>query len=150
MGFPTAFLSSFTLTTSLLYLSLLHHQNARLHQAALLRQQSHLLNALVDSPPPHSPDYDPDTAHGRYPPTDPSYTSGATDIAYAPDDPYGRYRRGGMGYRLQRGSVVERWKDMWNRDVEGVWRWVLGTDMREVREGLEKRVEDWREGERRV
>ncbi len=55
-----------------------------------------------------------------------------------------------MGYRLQKGSVVERWKDMWNRDVEGVWRWVLGTDMREVREGLEKRVEDWREGERRV
>jgi len=67
-----------------------------------------------------------------------------------PDDPYGWYRRGGMGYRLQRGSVVERWKDVWNRDVEGVWRWVLGTDMREVREGLEKRVEDWREGERRV
>jgi altered-inheritance-of-mitochondria protein 5 len=149
MGFPTAFLSSFTLTTSILYLSLLHHQNARLHQAALLRQQSHLLNALVDSPPPHSPDYDPDTSHGRYPPTDPSYNSG-TGVTDVPDDLYGRYRRGGMGYRLQRGSVVERWKDMWNRDVEGVWRWVLGTDMREVREGLEKRVEGWREGERRV
>lgn len=70
--------------------------------------------------------------------------------AYAPDDPYGRFRGGGQGYRFERDSAVERWKDMWNRDVEGVWKWVLGTDVRRVREGLERRVEGWREGERRV
>lgn len=46
--------------------------------------------------------------------------------------------------------MVERWKDMWNRDVEGAVRWVQGVDMRMVREGVEGRLRGWGGGERRV
>ena len=33
-------------------------------------------------------------------------------------------------------DIVERWKDMWNRDVEGAVRWVQGVDLGRVGEGL--------------
>lgn len=45
---------------------------------------------------------------------------------------------------------MERWKDMWNRDVEGVVRWVQGVEVGRVREGVEARWREWRGGERRV
>ncbi|KAG7004667.1 hypothetical protein G7Y79_00024g056170 [Physcia stellaris] len=125
MGFPAAFLSGITLTSSILYLSLLHHNSNRIHQASLLRQQSHLLNSLLDTPPPHTPSYDPATSHGRY----------APDAAYTPDDPYRRWRSGGQGYRVERVGLVERWKEMWNRDVEGAVRWVQGVDLRGLGRG---------------
>ncbi|MCJ1351329.1 MAG: hypothetical protein MMC33_001313 [Icmadophila ericetorum] len=48
MGFTTSFFSGLTLTSTLLYISLLYHQNARAHQAALLYQQSLLLNSILD------------------------------------------------------------------------------------------------------
>ena len=48
MGFTTNLFSGFTLTSTTLYLSLLYHQPARAHQAALLHQQTLLLNSLSD------------------------------------------------------------------------------------------------------
>ena len=140
MGFPATFLSGVTLTSSILYLSLLHHNSNRVHQASLLRQQSVLLNSLVESPPPHSPEYNPETSHGRYP----------LDIIYTPDDPYGRFRGGGARYQVQRASLVERWKITWNREVEGAVRWVQGFETGRVREGVEARWRNWRDGQRRI
>jgi len=54
MGFTTAFVSSVTLTTSILYLSLNVHQRNRAYQSALLRQQASVLNTIVEpeAPPP--------------------------------------------------------------------------------------------------
>ncbi|KAF2479914.1 hypothetical protein BDY17DRAFT_302912 [Neohortaea acidophila] len=58
MGFTTGLLGGFTLTTTLLYLSLSLHARNRVHQAALLHQQSLILTNLVDPqpalPPPAS------------------------------------------------------------------------------------------------
>ena len=82
----------------------------------------------MDSPPPHSPDYDPETSHGRYPPA---------------EDLYGRR----VGREEGR---VERWKDMWNQEVRGVARWVQAVDVGSVSEGVERRWAEWREGGRRV
>lgn len=48
MGFLTGLFSGLTLTTATLYLSLAIHQRSRLHQSAIIRQQSLLLNSLVD------------------------------------------------------------------------------------------------------
>ena len=45
---------------------------------------------------------------------------------------------------------MERWKEMWNRDVEGAVRWVQGVDLRGVREGVQERVRELGGGERRV
>ncbi len=48
MGFPSGLFSGFTLTASTLYLTILIHNHHRLHQATTLRQQSLLLNSIVD------------------------------------------------------------------------------------------------------
>lgn len=56
----------------------------------------------------------------------------------------------GNGYRVERIGLVEKWKDMWNRDVEGVVRWVYGFEVGRVREGVERRWRGWRDGERRI
>ncbi len=126
MGFTTSLLSSFTLTTSLLYLTLLHHQRSRAHQAAILHQSSLILDSLTD------PDL-------------------ASDLATIADDNYsGGLREGIQDYRLQRAGVVERWKDGWNREVEGLVRWGSGVEWRGVREGLEGRWEGWVQGRRRA
>lgn len=45
---------------------------------------------------------------------------------------------------------METWKDRWNGEVEGAVRWVQRFDWRRVREGLEGRAREWKEGERRV
>lgn len=55
MGFTTGFLGGLTLTYSLLYLSVYVHRQNRTHQALLLRQQSRLLNSVIDPP---EPEYD--------------------------------------------------------------------------------------------
>lgn len=58
MGFTTGFLGGLTLTYSLLYLSVYVHRQNRTHQALLLRQQSRLLNSVIDPP---EPEYAPPT-----------------------------------------------------------------------------------------
>ena len=45
---------------------------------------------------------------------------------------------------------MERWKEMWNRDVEGAVRWVQGVDLSGVREGVQGRLRAWGGGERGV
>jgi altered-inheritance-of-mitochondria protein 5 len=126
MGFTTSFISGITVTSTTLYLSLLYHQRARLRQATLLHQQSLLLNSITD---PHL----------------------ASELATIQEENYsGGLREGVRDYRLQKAGLVERWKDVWNREVEGAVRWVQGVDWRRVREGVEGRARGVREGERRV
>jgi len=55
MGFTTGLLGGFTLTTTLIYLSLNIHTHNRIHQAALLQQQALNLNNIVDPLPPAPP-----------------------------------------------------------------------------------------------
>ncbi|KAK3671919.1 hypothetical protein LTR78_008285 [Recurvomyces mirabilis] len=55
MGFTTGLLGGFTLTTTLIYLSITLHTRNRIQQAALLHQQSFVLNNLVE-PAPASPE----------------------------------------------------------------------------------------------
>lgn len=118
MGFLTGLFSGLTLTTATLYLSLTIHQRSRLHQAAIIRQQSLLLTSLVD---PAVVDRDDD------------------------NDYYAAPR-----YRLQRGDWVERWKDGWNAEVESGVRWVQAIRWDEVRDNVEGRWREWKQGERRV
>ena len=126
MGFTTNLFSGFTLTSTALYLSLLYHQRARAHQAALLHQQSLLLNSL----------------------TDPNL---ASELATIADANYGGGMREGIKpYRLEKAPWTERWKDGWNRELEGAVRYVQGIRLRSVREGLEERAKEWNEGERRL
>jgi altered-inheritance-of-mitochondria protein 5 len=51
---------------------------------------------------------------------------------------------------VKRTDWIETWKDRWNAEVEGAVKWVHGIQLGRVREGLERRAEEWREGERRV
>lgn len=113
MGFASGLLSGFTLTASTLYLTILIHTHHRVHQASLLRQQSLLLNSLVD--PASLP---------------------VEDIA--------------PRYRIERGNWAERWKDGWNKEIEGGVRWAQGIQWGKVREALEGRLRGWKDGERRV
>ncbi|KAF2004965.1 hypothetical protein P154DRAFT_425473 [Amniculicola lignicola CBS 123094] len=48
MGFTTGFLGGFTLTSSILYLTISLHTRNRLTQATLLRQQRTVLTNIVD------------------------------------------------------------------------------------------------------
>ena len=126
MGFTTNLFSGFTLTSTTLYLSLLYHQRARAHQAALLHQQALLLNSLSD----------PEVA---------------SELATIADANYsGGLREGIKPYRVERAPWTERWKDRWNREVEGAVRHVQGIRWQTVREGIEGRAREWREGDRRV
>ena len=126
MGFTTNLLSGFTLTSTTLYLSLLYHQRARLHQAAILRQQALLLDSLSD------PEL-------------------ASELATIADANYsGGLREGVKPYRLERAPWTERWKDRWNSDLEGAVRYVQGIRWPAVREGIEGRVKEWKDGERRL
>ncbi|KAJ4294500.1 hypothetical protein N0V90_008191 [Kalmusia sp. IMI 367209] len=52
MGFTTGFLGGFTLTASVLYLTVSLHTKNRLTQAALLRQQRNVLTHVVEPEPP--------------------------------------------------------------------------------------------------
>lgn len=126
MGFTINLFSGFTLTSTTLYLSLLYHQRARTHQAALLHQQAILLNSLSD----------PEVA---------SELATIADIHYS-----GRLREGIKPYRVEKAPWTERWKDRWNREVEGAVRYVQEIRMRTVREGIEGRAREWREGDRRL
>ncbi|KAK5171253.1 uncharacterized protein LTR77_004397 [Saxophila tyrrhenica] len=55
MGFTTGLLGGFTLTTTLLYLSLDLHTRNRVYQSALLHQQSLILTNVVEPLPPSPP-----------------------------------------------------------------------------------------------
>ncbi|KAI9712566.1 MAG: hypothetical protein M1812_006875 [Candelaria pacifica] len=55
MGFTSGFVGGFTLTSSILYLSLAIHQRNRIHQSTLLKQQSLLLTSIVEPLPPIPP-----------------------------------------------------------------------------------------------
>lgn len=126
MGFTTNLFSGFTLTSTTLYLSLLYHQRARTHQAALLHQQALLLNSLSD----------PEVA---------------SELATIADANYsGGLREGIKPYRVEKAAWTERWKDGWNREVEGAVRYVQSIRWRTVREGMEGRAREWREGDRRL
>ena len=126
MGFTTSLFSGFTLTSTTLYLTLLYHQRARARQAAILHQQSLILNSL----------------------TDPVI---ASELATMEDENYsGGLREGIKDYRLEKAPLAERWKDGWNRELEGAVRWMQGINWREVREAVEGRVVGWSEGERRA
>ncbi|KAK0514278.1 hypothetical protein JMJ35_002895 [Cladonia borealis] len=126
MGFTTSLFSGFTLTSTTLYLTLLYHQRARARQAAILHQQSLILNSL----------------------TDPVI---ASELATMEDENYsGGLREGIKDYRLEKATLAERWKDGWNRELESTVRWVQGFNWREVREAVEGRARGWSEGERRA
>ena len=126
MGFTTSLFSGFTLTSTTLYLTLLYHQRARARQAAILHQQSLILNSL----------------------TDPVI---ASELATMEDENYsGGLREGIKDYRLEKAPLTERWKDGWNRELESAVRWVQRINWRKVREGLEGRARGWSEGERRA
>ncbi|KAB8606250.1 hypothetical protein FH972_025880 [Carpinus fangiana] len=58
-------LGGITLTTGTLYLTLHLHRQNRLYQATLLRQQSMLLNNIVDPPLPGPPPVDREVRAGR-------------------------------------------------------------------------------------
>ena len=62
----------------------------------------------------------------------------------------GGLREGIRDYRLEKATLAERWKDGWNRELEGAVRWVQGVNWREVREAVEGRARGWSEGERRA
>ena len=47
-------------------------------------------------------------------------------------------------------GLGQRLKEVWNGEVEGIVRRMHGVQWRTVREGMEARVDDWREGERKV
>ncbi len=113
-------------TSTSLYLSLLYHQRARAHQASILHQQALLLTSLTD----------PDIASKLETTADANYSGGL--------------REGIRDYRIEKAPWTERWKDGWNKEVEGAVRWVQGVDWRGVREGLEGRVVGVEEGERRL
>ena len=126
MGFTTSLFSGFTLTSTTLYLTLLYHQRARARQAAILHQQSLILNSL----------------------TDPVV---ASELATMEDENYsGGLREGIKDYRLEKAPLTERWKDGWNRELESAVKWVQGVNWREVREAVEGRARGWNEGERRA
>ncbi|KAF9738745.1 hypothetical protein PMIN06_008951 [Paraphaeosphaeria minitans] len=52
MGFTTGFLGGFTLTASVLYLTISLHTRNRITQAALLRQQQTVLKSVIEPAPP--------------------------------------------------------------------------------------------------
>ncbi|KAK3691591.1 hypothetical protein LTR37_018546 [Vermiconidia calcicola] len=58
MGFTTGLLGGITLTTTLIYLSLSIHTRNRIHQSAVLHQQSLILNNVVEPQPPLPPPTD--------------------------------------------------------------------------------------------
>lgn len=126
MGFTTSLFSGFTLTSTVLYLSLLYHQQARAHQTELLRQQHLLLNSITD-------------------PVIASNLATAADANYS-----GGLREGIRDYRIEKAPWVERWKDGWNREITSAARWAQSVRWSQVRDGLELRARDWNEGERRA
>lgn len=97
-----------------------------MHQSALLHQQALLLNSLSD------PEI-------------------ASELATIADTNYsGGLREGIKPYRVEKAPWTERWKDGWNREIEGAVRYVHGIRWRTVREGMEGRAREWREGDRRL
>lgn len=75
----------------------------------------------------------------------------ASELATMADANYsGGLREGIRPYRVEKAAWTERWKDGWNREVEGAVRYVQGIRLRSVREGLEGRAREWKDGDRRV
>lgn len=112
-------LSGLALTTTTCYLTLTAHRLHRTTQSTSLRQQSRVLNDIVDPPSPYKPrrsrrdlyDYE---------------AGGATPEERAL---LAEHERGVLGLA----------RDGWNRQVEGLVRTVAEADYRALREGLEAR-----------
>lgn len=124
MGFSSSFISGFTLTSTVVWLSLLHHQRSRSHQASILHASSQRLETLVD----------------------PQLTS---TLATMNDENYsGGLREGINDYRLMDRGYWERFKDGWNRELESGMQRVLGSSFSNVGRAAEERLERWATGEK--
>ncbi|KAF2770065.1 hypothetical protein EJ03DRAFT_361430 [Teratosphaeria nubilosa] len=100
MGFTTGLLGGFTLTTTLLYLSLQLHTRNRVTQASLLRRQSLVLSNIVDPLPPTPPP--------------PSREIGAGLVETAKDKWNAQ-----LEYEVRRLQTTD-WSAVWGRVEEGV------------------------------
>ena len=124
MGFSSSFIAGFTLTSTVIYLSLLHHQRSRSHQASILHASSQRLETLVD---PHL----------------------TSNLAAMNDENYsGGLREGINDYRLVERGYVERFKDGWNRELGAGMQRVLGSSFGGVGRAAEERLEGWATGEK--
>ncbi|MDI1487310.1 MAG: hypothetical protein OHK93_006579 [Ramalina farinacea] len=122
MGFSSSFISGFTLTSTIIYLSLLHHQRSRSHQASILHASSQRLETLIN----------------------PQLTS---NLATMHDENYsGGLREGIHDYRLVERGYMERFKDGWNRELGAGMQRVLGSNFGSVGRAVEERVEGWATG----
>lgn len=173
MTFTTALLSSFTLTTSVLYLTVLHHRRTRLRQASLLNEQTLLLNSLA------SPQLASDLAAAR----NENFSGFAGREKIWPFSLY--YTRNGgkepltlkevrlkaVGEKTDDGAGVEeeevlvrigpeefaalsrpwqeRWKDGWNREIGAGYKWVFGGGLKgtweDIRGDMMRRLERQRD-----
>lgn len=119
MGFTSSFFSGLTITSSILYLCLLKHQRSRSEQAAILRVSALQLNALTD----------PELA---------SKLSTFEDQNFS-----GGMREGIKDYTLVKKSVMETFKDGWNRELENGIRWAYGQSWGKLRDEASEGVKSW-------
>lgn len=133
----------------------LHTYNRRLLEQSLLLQESTI---LADSavPPP-----EPDTTH---PPSfnsssqPPAGTTAADRAVQRYENTLHRYHHGySAPLGTERGvravikpGLGQRLKESWNGEVEGILRRMQGIEWRTVREGVERRYAEWRDGERKI
>ena len=115
----TPFLTGLTLTSTTLYVTLLSHQRSRTRQAALLHQSALLLESHKDMP--HS---NAKTAAAMENTRDMREVRGGTIRPVESMD--ARDRTWGVADA----GWVERWKDGWNRGIEGLGKGLLEGDWR--------------------
>lgn len=123
MGFTTGFLGGLTLTYSVLYLSVYVHRQNRTHQSLLLRQQSRLLNSVVDPP---EPEYAP-----------PAYRVEQAGLEEQLKDRWNREVEG-----LVRKAQHTDWEAVrirWEARLGNAWAKVRGTEQAQA---IEQRVRD--------
>ena len=131
-------LSGLALTLGASYLTLSAHRAVRRTQSTSLRQQTYVLNALVD---PQASVYDLTSsdryAYKRYrnlqtlppsrlDPVEDEYSIPDTELRLLEED--------------RRKSILDMSKEGWNREVEGFVRKVYTTDWRAFRERMERGV----------
>lgn len=106
-------LGGLTLTTSLVYLSLLSHRQNRVQQAHLLRQQATVLNSIIDPAPAELPQIDQEVRGGVLETAKDRWNTELEHLvrrAYNTD--WGRVREGveqlgGQAWRRLQGQVEE-------------------------------------------
>lgn len=111
------------MTTSTLYLSLLYHRQHRYSQSAILHQSATLLNSIAE---PYTPDADA-LRRQRLHELSAAYRIGGPESHTTLSE-----AREGLG-------IFEIAKERWNREVEGIMRWVVRRDWRsDVEKGVEQ------------